>query len=139
MFVRCLVSEEGLEPPAGISTECLSLSPVYFSIAFFGSQLTFGRELKLCNTATPSEQVFLAVDICNMHVHTQSLRSLIKDLLFIPQIHLPLLESPTGLVEKLFEESFETFFPIPDRIYSQLLFLSKQERSCVHSWVLFLK
>lgn len=39
-------------------------------------------------------------------MHTQSL----KDLLFIPQIHLPLLESPTGLVERLFEESFEAFF-----------------------------
>lgn len=86
-----------------------------------------------------SEKVILAADICNMHMHTQSLRSLIKDLLFIPQIHLPLLESPTGLVEKLFEESFETFFSIPDRIYSLLLFLSKQGRSCVHSLVLFLK
>lgn len=84
--------------------------------------------------------MILAVDICNMHMHTQRLRSLIKNPLFIPQIHLPLLESPTGLVERLFEESFETSFPISDRIYS-LLFLSKQEYSCMHSWVqlLFLK
>lgn len=108
------------------------LSPVHFFIAFFGSPLLEGNlNCPIQQHPSRGEQIIVAVDICNMQMHTQRSRSLIKDLLFIPHIHLPLLESPTGL-ETLFEESFEIFFSIPDRIYS-LLFLSKQECSCVHS------
>lgn len=108
---------------------CLSLlfiSPLHFSNLILEENLNSAIQ----QHPSRSEQIILAIDICNMPMHTHSLRGLIKDLLFIPQIHLPLLESPTGLVERLFEESFETFFSIPDGIYS-LLFLSKQECSCV--------
>lgn len=109
----------------------VSLSCLFF-IAFFGSQLTFGRELEPCNTATPiKEQAILAADICNMHTHTQRLRILIKDILFIPQIHLPLLESPTALAERLFEESFETSLFQIGFIFS-FFFQSKNAHVCIH-------
>lgn len=130
----CLVAEEGLAAPAGISTKFLSLlflSPSSFQGLKF--VLVSHSNCTIQQHPSRSEQIILEVKtiLTCTHVH-RAWGVQLKISFFFPQKHFPLLECPLGLVERLFEESLKTFISSADRIYSPLLFPSKQGSSCMH-------